>query len=136
MAATQGSHWFSVRCVFLMRQGPSWTPRTDGLAEYEERITLWRGDSLEEAIELAEREAREYASDLEVAYLGLAQAYAIGSDLDLPFQPAPGHGDEVFSLIRVDARGPNDYLSRYFDTGEEFQQNVRYERSRDEPSNE
>src|SRR2546423_11975227 len=33
--------WYAVRCIFEMRMGPSWTPRSDGFHEYEERITLW-----------------------------------------------------------------------------------------------
>jgi hypothetical protein len=46
-----GSGWFSVRCLFA----------TDAAAPgaYEERITLWRAPGFDEAIELAEAEARE-----------------------------------------------------------------------------
>jgi hypothetical protein len=34
----------------------------------------------------------------------------------------PGHGAEVFSLIRVDRRPPGDHLEATFDTGGELQQ--------------
>src|SRR4051794_17802493 len=80
--------WFSVRCVF----------RLDGLDDldgtdtnlYEERITVWRAGSLDEAIALAEADARRYAKVLAPnEYLGLAQAYEMADPLE--------HGAEVFS---------------------------------------
>jgi hypothetical protein len=36
----------------------------DGEQTYEERITLWRTDDIDEAIESAEAEARDYAAVL------------------------------------------------------------------------
>ena len=46
--------WFGVRCVFRWSQ-----PLT-----YEERITLWEADSLDDAIALAEMDAQAYAERL------------------------------------------------------------------------
>jgi hypothetical protein len=95
--------WYSVRCLFEI------SSRT-----YEERICLWQARSLDHAVSLSEREAREYASNLELKYLGLAQAY------EMP-EP-PGHGLEAFSLIRESELPPSEYLDKFFDTGTEYQQ--------------
>jgi len=67
--------WFGVRCIFHWSEPPT----------YEERITLWHADSLDDAIEQAEAEAYRYAEALHSEYLQLAQAYWIG-----PTQPAHG----------------------------------------------
>lgn len=128
MNGAASARWYSVRCVFEMRKGPSWTPRKDDLREYEERITIWRAESFEAAIARAEADAREYASNIEVEYVGLAQAYALDEDVH-----TVAEGTEVFSLIRTDNRAPAEYLDRYFDTGSEYQQTLRYERQRRTP---
>ncbi len=94
--------WYSVRVVL------EW-----GMAgTYEERVTLWRAASFDEAIELAEREAVEYSESVAGRYLGIAQAYHIGSE-------EPSHGDEVFSLLRTSELGPSEYVTAFFDTGDE-----------------
>jgi hypothetical protein len=102
--------WYAVRCVFLDEQR--------GSRIYEERITLWRASSLNEAIEKAEAEAEEYAiaiPDREpTPYLNFAQAYRLFD--------APEDGAEVFSLMRECALEPDDYLDHFFDTGGERQQ--------------
>lgn len=98
--------WFAVRCVFRWEEY--------GGRPYEERITLWRAADLDEAIALAEAEAREYAEESGFAYLGLAQGYATGAD-----ELAPG--SEVFSLLRTSPLPPEAYLDRHFDTGGEHQ---------------
>ncbi|WIX98908.1 hypothetical protein QRX60_33280 [Amycolatopsis mongoliensis] len=96
--------WYAVRCVFR------WTGTEE--RPYEERITLWRAADLGTAVARAEAEAREYAADTGVTYLGLAQGYATGVQ-DL----APGC--EVFSLLRDSSLPPEKYLDRHFDTGGE-----------------
>ena len=81
-----------------------------------------RVDDLAEAVEWAETEAREYAATLTgppgwpTEYTGLAQAYLLFD--------APGHGAEVFSLLRGSDLDPEEYLDRYFDTGTERQRPV------------
>jgi hypothetical protein len=100
--------WFSVRCVFAFE--------ADHGTNYEERVTLWHASSFEEAIERAEQEAREYAEELDARYVGLAQAFHLFVE-DRPL----GDGDEVFSLIRESELAPDDYISRFFDTGKERQ---------------
>ena len=82
---------------------------------YEERVTLWRASSHDEAIERAGTEARDYAAVLAPAeYLGLAQSYHLPE--------APADGVEVFSLLRDSDLTPSEYLDAFFDTGGERQQ--------------
>ncbi|HUA95491.1 MAG TPA: hypothetical protein VMB82_08170 [Acidimicrobiales bacterium] len=96
--------WFGVRCIFRWSQPPT----------YEERITLWRAESLDDAIARAEVDAAAYATRLGSDYLDIAQAYWIG-----PEQPV--HGSEVFSLMRDSELEPDDYLDSFYDTGQERQ---------------
>jgi hypothetical protein len=114
MRGESGSGWYAVRCIF--RSG--WPPEAAGKT-YEERITLWRADSFDHAIERAEAEAREYSTTLTDSpdtYLGLAQAYRLDD--------APGDGAEIFSLLRDSNRKPKSYLNHFFDTGNEHQQRL------------
>lgn len=110
MASPTSLDWYAVRCVFRS----AWSEESEGLPPdvhlYEERVTLWRASSLEEAIALAEAEAVEFA-DREDEYLGLAQA--------VPLYDEPGHGAEVFSLMRSSRLDPDAYLDAFFDTGDE-----------------
>jgi hypothetical protein len=99
--------WFTVRCVVHHRDRGA----------YEERITLWRATTFDDAIAHAEREVRDYVGDLETTeYTGLAQAYQL-------YHP-PGDGAGVFSLIRDSQLPPDDYLNPFFDTGSERQQSA------------
>jgi hypothetical protein len=77
--------WFSVRCVLRFPGGPRST--------FEERVTLWLAPSMTHAVVLAEAEAGDYAGTVGGEYTGLAQAYALVDE--------PGHGAEVFSLMRA-----------------------------------
>ncbi len=101
--------WYGVRCLF------QWT-HAEG-TPFEERITLWRADSLDAAIELAEREAREYAEDNDLTYLRFSQAYATG-------ETEITAGAEVFSLLRDSSLPAAEYLDTHFDTGGEHQSTV------------
>jgi hypothetical protein len=99
------SRWYAVRSLFS----------TAGDAEnsYEERITLWRAGSSDEALEKAAAEAEEYAEFAGASYLSdFGQAYELA---DAP----PRNGAEVFSLTRASALPPRPYLERFFDTGDE-----------------
>ena len=101
---TSGSAWFSARSVIrLERPG-------DGRV-YEERITLWSAQSNDEAIARAERDAAEYASEVDGEALGMVQAFALSD--------APADGSEVYSLMRTSDLEPDAYLARHFDTGHE-----------------
>ncbi|MFD0689996.1 hypothetical protein [Actinomadura fibrosa] len=104
MADGHGEGWFGVRCLF----------RDADAGLYEERITLWQARDHQEAIRLAEREAVDYAGALEgVTFIGLSQSFSL--------EAAPGHGSEVFSLMRESELSEDDYLTRFFDTGSERQ---------------
>ncbi|WP_433252173.1 hypothetical protein ACQPYK_07305 [Streptosporangium sp. CA-135522] len=105
MIETSDTGWYAVRCVF--RWGPSH-------GTYEERVTLWRAGSFDEAIAMAEREAAEYVAESPFEYLELAQAYRLADD-------AIESGTEVFSLLRDSDLEPEEYLNAFFDTGRERQ---------------
>jgi hypothetical protein len=106
-----GKRWYSVRCVF------QWISYED--KPYEERITLWRTTTSEEAVEFAEKEAADYAEPRhEMTYLEFAQVYALDEDAE------PGHGVEVFSLLRSSELPPNEYVDKFFDTGREHLGNI------------
>ena len=92
--------WFGVRCVFR---------GSDGL--YEERVTIWQADDFEHAIQLAEEEAIVYAGNAASMFLGFAQAFKMTNP--------PDGGVEVFSLMRESKLQPDEYLTRFFDTGSE-----------------
>ncbi len=98
---------FSVRCIFR------WDTRPDQKAKYlyEERITLWQASSLEQALNLAEKEASTYGSG-DMEYLGFLQAFAL-------FDLIPASSIEVFSLLRESDLEPKQYLDAFFDTGHE-----------------
>jgi hypothetical protein len=93
--------WFAVRHVI----------ENDG--SFEERITLWRAASVEEAMTRADAEASEYVSTVGGSVLGLFQSYRIGEP--------PADGSEVFSLIRRSGLPSARYLDTFFDTGSELQ---------------
>jgi hypothetical protein len=101
--------WYAVRCAFRVLDDR--LPR--GENAYEERITLWRAESFDEAIALAEQEGHRYVdeNDHVEEFAGLAQAYHLFDD--------PGSGAEVFSLIRRSELDTHEYLARFFDTGQE-----------------
>jgi hypothetical protein len=81
---------------------------------FEERLTLWHAPDLDSATELAWSEASDYASSLPGSlFTGLIQTYEL--------YDAPGHGAEVFSLMRDSSLAADDYLDRFFDTGDERQ---------------
>ena len=104
--------WFAVRCVFAV---PTANTDDDDSPDmtYEERVTLWRASGFDTAIVLAEQDARDYAEAVDASYLGLAQAYRLAEE--------PGHGSEVFSLMRDSDLDVDDYLDSFFDTGDERQ---------------
>ena len=98
--------WFGVRVVVAL------DPHV-----YEERVTLWQAQDVDEAIARAQREAGEYAADIAGSALQFEQAFVIDGD--------PGDGAEIFSLIRSSDKEPDAYLNTYFDTGTERRQQRR-----------
>lgn len=82
---------------------------------YEERITLWKASSFDDAIGMAENEAEVYARDTSCEFVGLSQVYHL-------YDKRIKNGSEIFSLMREHNYSPSKYLDRYFDTGFERQQ--------------
>jgi hypothetical protein len=81
---------------------------------FEERVTLWQATSADDAIARAETEAADHAAALGDGSesLGLFQSYRLAN--------APSDGVEVFSLMRRASADPEEYVSRFFDTGDEI----------------
>ncbi|MEV4412033.1 hypothetical protein [Catellatospora sp. NPDC049609] len=75
---------------------------------FEERVVLLRASSLDEAIELAERESAEYAREHDFEVLDMVQAYRI-SDGD----EEVGAGTEVFSVLHALDLSADAFLDRY-----------------------
>ncbi|MFD8323916.1 hypothetical protein [Kitasatospora purpeofusca] len=92
--------WYGARTFYRWR---TWEDRP-----YEERVVLFLARSLDEAVELAEREAAEYAGEGGLEVLGMVQAYRIsGGD------EAVGVGTEVFSKLHALDLPENAFLDRY-----------------------
>ncbi|WOX21440.1 hypothetical protein [Streptomyces solicathayae] len=92
--------WYGVRTFYRWLD---WENRP-----YEERVVLFRAWSLEEAIEVAERESTEYARESGFEVLDMVQAYRI-SDAD----EEVGAGTEVFSKLHALDLPANEFLDRY-----------------------
>jgi hypothetical protein len=100
--------WFAAR--FVCRH-----PGLEGDRRlYEERIVLVRARSDAEAMAKADRAAAEYASACGGIWVG---EYVCTYETTLEEQV--GDGDEVWSLMRDSSLREEDYLKRYFVTGEE-----------------
>jgi hypothetical protein len=106
---TDEQPWYAVRSVFASTSGLD-----DSTRHYEERITIWQVANFDEAMERAEAEAEEYVEGTDKDYLvDFGQAFHLFD--------APVNGAEVFSLIRDSELAPEQYLSTFFNTGEERQ---------------
>jgi hypothetical protein len=92
--------WYSARTFY---RWVTWENRP-----FEERVVLLRASSLDEAIELAERESAEYAGDQDFEVLNMVQAYRI-SDGDEEI----GAGTEVFSVLHALDLPADAFLDRY-----------------------
>ncbi len=97
------SNWFSVRCHFQLS--------TD---TYEERITIWQSGEFEDALEMAEQEARNYAASRGGRYLESCDGYRM-SNQALMAEP----GQQLYSLVRTSSLAPAAYLRQFFFTGAE-----------------
>ena len=82
---------------------------------YEERITLWECDDIDEAIELAENEAGLYMlKNDHASCLKFYQAYWLDDEIDNLV-----NGSEMYSLLRESDLNKDDCLDRFFDTNHE-----------------
>lgn len=82
---------------------------------YEERITVWRAENIDEAIDKAVVEVEEYCKKRGgLNFTGLSQGYWMFSEI-------PEDGIEVFSLLRESDLEPEEYLRTFFSNGDERQ---------------
>jgi hypothetical protein len=66
--ADPAREWFGIRCLFEVDP----EARSDGEPRvFEERLTLWQASSVDEAVDLAEADALDYANTLDAQYLGM-----------------------------------------------------------------
>lgn len=112
--------WYSARCIFRHRASAPLP------ASYEERIVLLKADDFDDAVRRAEEDARMYADSLEDVEILLS------IDVYHLFVDSVGDATEVFSLIRDSDLGPDEYISRFFQTGSERSQPVTPEALPDE----
>lgn len=104
MESERHSRWYAVRCVLRSSRGSD---------TYEERITLWQAEDIDTAIELAHKEAGEYAAAVDADHLGLMQAFQLFDEVS--------SGAEIFSLMRESDLDPESYIARFFATGAELE---------------
>ncbi|MFD5085330.1 DUF4288 domain-containing protein [Kitasatospora sp. NPDC058406] len=92
--------WYSARTFYR------WP--TSENRPYEERVVLFRARSLDEAVELAERESAEYAGEGGFEVLDMVQVYRIcDGDEEV------GAGTEVFSVLHALDLPAHEFLDRY-----------------------
>jgi hypothetical protein len=105
--------WFTVCCLF---SHPTRANDGDGHL-YEERVTLWRSESWDEAYRLARIEALRYAEEADAIFIDTTDACNL-------FDPECGHGTEVWSVMRgshFDARTyTNTFCTTQRDCGHEY----------------
>ncbi len=94
--------WYSVKCLF---DHPTRAKEGEDHL-YEERITLWRASSFEEAHRLAEQEARRYAAEVNCLFIGSTDSFHLFDD-DI------SHGCELYSVMRGSNMTPSIYRSTF-----------------------
>ncbi len=103
-ASDDGKLWFSARTVYEHdRPG-------DGL--FEERIVVLRAGSFDEALERAAVEGAAYATAVGCVYTGYVSVFEM-------VEETLGDGAEVFSLMRDSDLAAEDYIDRFYTTGDE-----------------
>jgi hypothetical protein len=93
--------WYAVKCLF---HHPG-RKADDEEYLYEERITLWKANSFEEAHKLAEEEAKQYAADDNCVFIKSTDSFHL-------FDEEIKEGVEIYSTMR----GSNMQPSAYFKT--------------------
>ncbi len=101
--------WYSARCLFCQER--SGQPNT-----YEERVILIRAEGWDQAFQIAEDEAKEYAATGEGwSYTGFVELFHL-------FESTIGDRSEIFSLIRSSNLSESEFIDRYYDDGSEHSQ--------------
>ncbi|GBC59949.1 hypothetical protein DENIS_0891 [Desulfonema ishimotonii] len=100
--------FYSAKCLFKFER----LRDEDGRIKYEERITLFKATGFDNAIIIAEQEAEKYAEKEGGEYLGFINVYKL-------YGKKMSKICEVYSCMRKSELGEDDYLDRYYDTGDE-----------------
>lgn len=97
-AKTSDERWFAVKCLFSHP-----TRARDGDQNlYEERTTLWRASSWEEAFKCAEGEAQEYAKAENCIFHFATDAFLLADG-------SVRNGSEIWSQMRGSGMDPETY---------------------------
>jgi hypothetical protein len=102
---SESQPWFTVRCLF---SHPGRVKDGDGNL-YEERVTLWKCGSWDEAFRLARLEAETYAREGGAVLIDTTDAFH-------QFDTVCGHGTEVWSVMRGSHLNPQTYASTFCTT--------------------
>ena len=107
--------WYAAKCIFKHNDLET---DDESAAVFEERIILVKADDEDSAMNLAEKEAEEYASGLkDTEYTGYIMLFHIfGDDI--------GHLSEIFSEMRESRKNTEEYLDHFYDTGKERTRNT------------
>jgi hypothetical protein len=101
--------WYGAKTLYQVQSNTVESPNK----LYEERVVILKASSLDDAIDEAEKEARQYASDGSgITFLGYVNVFKLVSE-------KIKDKTEVFSLMRESRLRANKYIDRYFDTGKE-----------------
>jgi hypothetical protein len=102
--------WFTVRCLF---SHPTRAKDGDGHL-YEERVTLWKCGSWDEAYRLARLEAETYAKEANAIMINTTDAFHL-------FDDECGHGTEVWSVMRGSHFDAQTYTDTFCSTDRDRQ---------------
>jgi hypothetical protein len=94
--------WYSVKCLF-------YHPTRKSASEdflYEERVTLWKAATFEEAHRFAEREASQYAEEAKCVFVASTDSFHL-------FDKELQSGSEVYSTMRGSNLQPTVYRKTF-----------------------
>lgn len=107
---SESQPWFTVRCLF---SHPTRAREGDEHL-YEERVTLWRCGSWDEAYCLARLEAETYAKEVSAILIDTTDAFHL-------FDAECGHGTEVWSTMRGSHLDSQTYTETFCTTDRDRQ---------------
>lgn len=100
-------NWYGARTLY-----DSYPDKQSETKIYEERIVVLQATSFDEAIQRAEKEAKTYANEAQMKYLGFVNVYQIADE-------SIENGSEVYSLMRESKLTPSKYIDTFYETGSE-----------------
>ncbi len=109
---TNREPWYAVRCLFTH---PNRAKSGDGTL-YEERITLWKCASDEEAYLKAENEAKEYEKE-DCIFIKATDCFHL-------FDESIGEGTELWSVMRGSFLTPEIYEETFCNTSRDRKYDV------------